>query len=109
MVGRFRHLIVVLGNHDLELALPWVREQLLRRLTANNPAARERVTLSFDGAGYACIAGGKKVLCVHGNEVDNWNVTDYETLRRIPMDYVQGRPIEPCAREQQQHLNEGPF
>lgn len=89
-----RYLIVTLGNHDLELALPWVREHLLRQLTVGNPAARERILLSFDGAGFACSVGPRKLLCVHGNEVDTWNVTDYERLRRTASDYVQGRPVE---------------
>jgi UDP-2,3-diacylglucosamine pyrophosphatase LpxH len=89
-----RHLIVTLGNHDLELALPWVREHLLRKLATGNGGARERITLSFEGAGFACAVGARQVLCLHGNEVDNWNVTDYEKLRRIAAGFVQGRPVE---------------
>jgi hypothetical protein len=34
------------------------------------------------------------VLCVHGNEVDAWNVADYEKIRRIGRDLVQGRGAE---------------
>jgi UDP-2,3-diacylglucosamine pyrophosphatase LpxH len=86
-----RYLAITLGNHDLELALPWVRERLLELLSGGDPAARARILLSFDGAGFACQAGGANVLCLHGNEVDTWNVTDYERLRRITCDIVQGR------------------
>jgi UDP-2,3-diacylglucosamine pyrophosphatase LpxH len=94
-VGRGgRQLIVALGNHDIELALPWVRDHLLEILAVNNDGARGRITLSFDGAGYACTVGGASILCVHGNEADTWNVTDYERLRRTGRDYVQGRSLE---------------
>ena len=46
-----RQLIVNLGNHDLEFALPWVREQLIELLSGGDTAARGRITLAFDGAG----------------------------------------------------------
>ena len=94
-----RHLIITLGNHDVELSLPWVREHLLDLLSSDptapetepDAAARGRITLAFDGAGYLCKVGGAKVLCVHGNEVDTWNVTDFERLRRSGRDLVQSR------------------
>jgi UDP-2,3-diacylglucosamine pyrophosphatase LpxH len=86
-------LVVNLGNHDLELALPWVREHLLN-LLARDVRARGRITLSFDGIGYLCRVGNSKVLCVHGNEVDDWNVADYETIRRFGREVVHGRPID---------------
>jgi UDP-2,3-diacylglucosamine pyrophosphatase LpxH len=88
-----RHLVITLGNHDVELALPWVREHLLDALSDGNPAARARITLAFDGTGFACNVGSASVLCLHGNEVDTWNVTDYEALRRLACDAVQGRPV----------------
>jgi len=89
-----RHLIIVLGNHDLELTLPWVREHLLQTLSSGDANARERIRLCFDGTGFACAVGDRQVLCVHGNEVDDWNITDYERLRRIGVDLIQGRPVE---------------
>ncbi|WP_162054682.1 metallophosphoesterase [Pontibacter pamirensis] len=88
-----RFLILNLGNHDLELALPWVRECLLKLLTGGNELARGRITFAFDGTGYLCMVGKALVLCVHGNEVDNWNLTDHEKIRRISRDVVQGRPV----------------
>jgi len=89
-----RRLILTLGNHDIELALPWVRSHLVEILARDDDAAKGRITLSFDGAGYACSVGGSSILCVHGNEVDTWNVSDYERLRRAGRDYVQGRALE---------------
>jgi UDP-2,3-diacylglucosamine pyrophosphatase LpxH len=85
-----RSLIITLGNHDLELSLPWVQEQLLRKLSGDKAAARGRITLAFDGQGYRCRVGKATVLCTHGNEVDTWNVTPYEALRRIGRDAQLG-------------------
>lgn len=89
-----RKLILTLGNHDLELALPWVRERLLDLLSDDDEAARSRIILAFDGAGFRCLVGTASVLCVHGNEVDEWNVTDHEQIRRIGRDLNQGRSSE---------------
>ena len=88
-----RSLIITLGNHDLELALPWVTARLLEILSGGDEAARGRIVLVFTGTGFACKIGKAKVLCVHGNEVDEWNVADYETIRRIGRDIMQGRPV----------------
>lgn len=90
-----RTLILTLGNHDLELALPWVREHLLRRLSGDNEAARGRIRLAFDGAGYLCRVGAARVLCLHGNDVDAWNRTDYETLRRQGRNGLLGQTLRP--------------
>jgi UDP-2,3-diacylglucosamine pyrophosphatase LpxH len=83
-LGRFvrtegRHLIVVVGNHDVELALPNVRHHLAQTLCGTDVAARGRLTLAMDGAGWSCEVGGKRVLCLHGNE-DMWNVVDFRQL-----------------------------
>jgi UDP-2,3-diacylglucosamine pyrophosphatase LpxH len=86
-----RYLAITLGNHDLELALPWVRARLLNRLAGDDAAARGRIFLAFDGAGFRCRVGSAEVLCVHGNEVDDWNVTDYEAIRRMARDLQQGQ------------------
>ena len=81
-----RLLIVNLGNHDLELALPWVRAHLARKLTEGDAAAHARLLIVTDGTGVRCRVGGATVVCMHGNEVDSWNVVDYERLRRIGRD-----------------------
>jgi UDP-2,3-diacylglucosamine pyrophosphatase LpxH len=78
-----RQLAITLGNHDIELALPWVREHLVRALSGGNEEARGRILTAFDGTGFLCRVRDRRVLCVHGNEVDAWNVTDYEKLRRM--------------------------
>jgi UDP-2,3-diacylglucosamine pyrophosphatase LpxH len=88
-----RLLIITLGNHDLELALPWVREQLVTELSGGDDAARGRITLCFEPDGFRCRVGNADVLCVHGNEVDTWNVTDYEALRRVCRDAGRGGAV----------------
>jgi UDP-2,3-diacylglucosamine pyrophosphatase LpxH len=78
-----RTLVLMLGNHDVELALPAVRERLLHELSGAKSAARGRVTFVMDGSGFSCSVGGRSVLCLHGNEVDDWNVIDYAALLDI--------------------------
>lgn len=90
-----RTLIVNVGNHDLELAIPWVREELCRILSGDDAVCRSRLYVVSDGTGVLCRVGDASVLCVHGNEVDEWNVADYETIRRIARDITQGMPVKP--------------
>jgi UDP-2,3-diacylglucosamine pyrophosphatase LpxH len=75
-----RHLILVLGNHDLELALPSVRAAVLDYLCGNDESARGRVTMATDFSGWRCSVQGAQVLCLHGNEVDPTNVIRPEQL-----------------------------
>lgn len=89
-----RLLIINLGNHDLELALPWVRERLTAALCRDSALARSQLHLVTDGTGVRAQVGGASVLCLHGNETDAWNVTDFEKLRRIARDRQYGLPIE---------------
>ncbi len=78
-----RDLVLVLGNHDVELALPPVVEWIKDSLSRGDPAARGQITFCVDGAGFPCEVGGKRVLCVHGNEADIWNVVDYRQLLEV--------------------------
>jgi UDP-2,3-diacylglucosamine pyrophosphatase LpxH len=75
-----RQLILVLGNHDVELALPHVIEWILDKLSQGDSAARGRVTTCFDGAGFPCSVGNKRVFCIHGNDVDIWNMVNHRQL-----------------------------
>jgi len=85
-LGRFvraadRVLVLVLGNHDVELALPAVQALLVHRIAGHDDAARGRVRIAMDGTGYTCLVGGRRALCIHGNEADPWNVVDHDALR----------------------------
>lgn len=81
---------IALGNHDLELTLPWVARHLSERLTSGNLAARARLVLELSGLGISAKVGSAAVLCIHGNEFDEWNVTDYESLRIQARDLIRG-------------------
>ncbi len=87
-------LVIVLGNHDIELALPWVRSHLLNALTDGKDAAARRIHFVFDGTGFHCVVGQARVLCVHGNEVDTWNYVDYERVRALGRDIQFGRRVD---------------
>lgn len=78
-----RHLVLNLGNHDVELALPHARQWLLDKLSGGSDAARGRITMAVDGAGFPCAVGCKQVLCLHGNEKDIWNAVDFEELLKV--------------------------
>lgn len=78
-----RTLVLAVGNHDLELALPPVQRLILQRLAGEDLAARARIELSTLGAGYACRVGSARVFCTHGNEVDPWNYVRYEDLSKL--------------------------
>ena len=98
-LGRFAHaddrvLVLVLGNHDVELALPDVQEVLIARICGGSAAARGRIRIAMDGTGYACFVGGRRVLCVHGNDTDPWNVVDHQALRDFIKAQNEGTPAK---------------
>ena len=90
-----RSLIIVIGNHDIEMAFPAVQHAVLERLAENNLEARARVEFSTVGAGYTCMVGEAKVYCIHGNEVDPWNFVRYEDLSRAARRINANLPLKP--------------
>lgn len=70
---------ILLGNHDLELALPSVQDSLWRRLAAGP----HQVLFLTDGRAYRI--GG--LLIEHGNRYDGANANDWEYLRLIGSAY----------------------
>jgi len=80
-------LTILLGNHDLELALPAVQEALWHRLDA----PRHHVLFLTDGRAYR--VGG--LLIEHGNRYDGANGNDWEYLRLIAS--AQSRAEEPLV------------
>jgi len=76
-------LVLVLGNHDIELGMSDVQEWLANFLTDGELTRRRRLVHCYDGEGFRCIVGGNLVQCVHGNAADPWNVVDYAQLAKV--------------------------
>jgi UDP-2,3-diacylglucosamine pyrophosphatase LpxH len=96
-----RILVVVLGNHDAEMALPEVQELLLRRLSSDaldtswrNAVIRDdvrgRVRFATQGYGYRCMVNDKSVYCFHGDIADGWNAIDYSGIAKTQHDILRG-------------------
>jgi UDP-2,3-diacylglucosamine pyrophosphatase LpxH len=94
-----RTLVIVLGNHDIELAFPNVQRLIVRRLAGDDLAAQARIDFSTMGAGFSCQVGGSRVFCTHGNEVDAWNYVRYEDLSKAARRIATGRPLPPSEWE----------
>ncbi len=77
------HVVFVLGNHDLELALPDVQAALTDILTGNTASRRSRVEFVCDGNGYRFSVGNASALATHGNETDKYNFTRFDQLQTI--------------------------
>lgn len=105
-LGKPNHrLVIAIGNHDVELALPPVRWRLLQHLCRSpdapgapgdgdglDEARRGRIEFALDGTGWSANVGRTRVLVVHGNEVDDWNVVDHATLREVSEAMLAGAP-----------------
>ncbi len=88
-----RHLIFVIGNHDIEVALPLVQASITKKLTCENPDSALRLSFMATGCGFACLVSGARVFCTHGNEVDDWNEVDYNRLSQVANALNAGRSI----------------
>jgi UDP-2,3-diacylglucosamine pyrophosphatase LpxH len=88
-----RTLVLVLGNHDLELAFPNVQRLIVRRLAGDELAAQARIEFSTMGAGFACQVASARVFCTHANEVDAWNYVRYEDLAKAARRIATGRSL----------------
>jgi UDP-2,3-diacylglucosamine pyrophosphatase LpxH len=91
-----RHLVLIVGNHDIELALPVVEAWVRRRLAGGDGGAQSRLTFATHGGGFACRVGAARVFCTHGNEVDEWNHVDYTLLAQLANAINAGRAVDPA-------------
>ncbi|MCP4256027.1 MAG: hypothetical protein GY774_00705 [Planctomycetes bacterium] len=89
-----RHLIIVAGNHDIELYLPGIERSIRQRLTGGESALNGIITFATHGTGYACCVGSARVYCTHGNEVDAWNHVDHRQLAELGNALSSGKTIE---------------
>jgi UDP-2,3-diacylglucosamine pyrophosphatase LpxH len=77
-------LVILLGNHDLELSLPEVRREFLREL---GPGGVEFI---FDGEAYA----SDWFVMEHGNRYDGWNIVDHGGLRALRSAQTRGEDFD---------------
>ena len=91
-----RHLVLLLGNHDLELALPVVEHSLRNHLTKDSAVAQSRLHFCTHGTGYKCRVGKSLVYCTHGNEFDDWNWVDQHKLSQLANAMSSGRAVDPA-------------
>jgi UDP-2,3-diacylglucosamine pyrophosphatase LpxH len=76
LLDKGNRLTLLLGNHDIELALPPVRQKLKELIGADG---HHDYNFVYDGDGY--IVGD--ALIEHGNRYDPFNMVDHESLRRV--------------------------
>lgn len=69
-------LTILLGNHDIELALPEVRRRFSSLLEIKSTDSFQFI---FDGEAYTV----GDALIEHGNRYDKFNVVDHDALRRL--------------------------
>jgi UDP-2,3-diacylglucosamine pyrophosphatase LpxH len=82
-------LTLMLGNHDIELSLPAVREALYAEVGGHAPVAR--VEFIYDNEAFT--AG--PVLIEHGNRFDAWNAVPHGALRRVRSQLSRRLPVAP--------------
>ena len=66
-------LVLLLGNHDIELSLPASRTLLLERLRSG------KVEFIYDNQAFT----DGPVIIEHGNRYDSWNVINHDALREV--------------------------
>lgn len=79
-------LTLLLGNHDIELALPEVRQYFENFIEAYNG----RYLFIPDGEAYTI---GNEVIIEHGNNYDDWNKVDFEGLHRLRQQQSRKEPL----------------
>jgi UDP-2,3-diacylglucosamine pyrophosphatase LpxH len=89
-----KHLVFVVGNHDIELALPIVANAIRGRL-APDEGGLARIHFATDGGGFACRVAGARVFCTHGNELDEWNCVDFTKLGELANAINASRAVDP--------------
>ena len=86
------HVTILLGNHDVELALP----RVCRHLEESIEASPGRFRFIRDGQAY--VRG--RMLIEHGNRYDRWNIIDFTRLRQECAHRSRGLPIDASLRSE---------
>jgi UDP-2,3-diacylglucosamine pyrophosphatase LpxH len=75
-------LTVLIGNHDVELAYPEVRERVIDSISKSDERLLERINLFNNRITYNPVVNGVQVHIEHGNRGDAWNTIDYSAVFR---------------------------
>ena len=86
VLERGHRLVLLLGNHDIELTLPAVRKRLAERI-----GVRGNHDYQFIIDGEAYVVG--RTLIEHGNRYDPFNIVDYDGLRRVRSLLSRNMPV----------------
>lgn len=79
-------ITLLLGNHDIELSFPVIRQYLKDQIEAKKGG---RLTFIYDGEAYAV----GDVVIEHGNRYDGFNVVNHDQLRSIRSSISRHEPI----------------
>ena len=85
-LARGHRLVILLGNHDIELTMPAVRSALAKAVGAGRGTDYE-----FVPGGEAYLVGD--ALIEHGNRYDKWNMVDHEQLQRVAVSLSRLQPV----------------
>lgn len=80
VLARGGEVVIRLGNHDVELALPEVQE-ILRAGLDQPQAVAARLAFQLGDAPAILDVGGARILVTHGEHGDKWNKVEYEALK----------------------------
>jgi UDP-2,3-diacylglucosamine pyrophosphatase LpxH len=86
VVERRGDLVLMLGNHDIELSLPRTRAALLGKVGPGR--------VSFIDDNEAFVLG--PLLVEHGNRFDAWNAVPHGALRRVRSQLSRRLPVAPA-------------
>lgn len=79
VLARGGEVILRLGNHDVELALPEV-QAIVRSALGQPPAIAARLAFQLGDMPAILAIGGARILVTHGEHDDPWNRVEYARL-----------------------------
>jgi len=79
VLGHGGEVIIRLGNHDVEVALPQVQE-VFRQALAQPPEVAARLEFQLGNKPLVLEENGVRVLISHGEHTDPWNRINYHQL-----------------------------